>query len=513
MIVPFNSIFFSFIKLNRNLEKMGAPEFDQQMSSLVRGGLNDTVRDGLRDFGENINTRFAGNEIYDFAMAEVRQFDWNDPDLELAKTVARQITTKASKKGVEVGSAMIGKVLVTWAAGLGMAGQVPLAVVTGGVGVALDWGMDKLLRLVWPKQDEKYEAGDYIVLETNFVAQVSSSWRRRMPDAGGAVEVGIATGANNNGYVPAFNMTTGQQGNYPVQSVARVPEAQVAEIEAMAPSMGAIRATIKEMIHPELAAANQPPHAVGKGKKILYNGELCVISRKPFDKRGVPTLQLYFKEGTMEGNYIEVPVGDPNLTDVWRRSANTPLPGTYANFSQESGIVAGMLVWFASRLEGQTSNVEELGCVWACKHQSILVCSAFDGSIHKLTAMDIDTAPDDGRFMSWKAAVVDGNKQGREAKCPGNNNLQEACYRKGHSRPREQIQSTRISDEQPELGHKVHTTGAARAGDIQREIDGAFPGLEPGEGGDRKPPLKDSGNGTMYILLAGGVVLALMFSQ
>ena len=490
---------------------MGAPEFDQDSRSRTLAGIDDALKEGLRDFGENINTRFEGNEIYDFAMEEVRQFDWNNPDLELAKTVAHQITTKAAKKGVEVGSQLIGKALVAWAAGLGMAGQVPLAVVTGGVGLALDWGMDALINMVWPKQDEKYEAGDYIVINQGKAPSKYSGWRRRLPAGGGGVDFGIATSDSHDGYVAAVNVTTGAQVNLKVQDIAKVPPEQTKELEATAPALANMSRLVRELARPEEERGDyDPPHMTTKGEKIKFMGELYTIVQEPYLKGKVRTIDIMDEEGLR----VAVSVGDSRLEDVWRRSSQVHMPAGYSSFSQQTGLNAGELVWFSNRRKH--GEMEELGCIWTLKGNTVLVCSAYDGARYNIPAEDLVPDDDDGRFMAWKAAVVEGNERDIQEKCPGRRNYAELCFREPQRKKKQVTWADPHQDENAgaEVQYKSNTTAEATEYDAEWDFHDGKPNYaEWGEEDVKSGVKKENGNTMMYIVLAGGVVLAFMFSR
>ena len=62
---------------------MAPSEFDQA-TSIVRAHVNEH----LQKFGADISNRFAGNEVYDFAVEELKGLDWDAGDLEAAKEAA-----------------------------------------------------------------------------------------------------------------------------------------------------------------------------------------------------------------------------------------------------------------------------------------------------------------------------------------------------------------------------------------------------------------------------------------
>ena len=507
---------------------MGAPEFDQDSRSRTLAGIDDAFKEGLRDFGENINTRFEGNEIYDFAIEEIRQFDWNNPDLELAKTVAHQITSKAAKKGIEVGSQLISKALLTWAAGLGMAGQVPLAVVTGGVGIALDWGLEALINMVWPKQDERYEPGDYIVINegtkdpSNF-----RGWRRRLGKTRTGVDFGVVTESshNNDGYVSAVNVTTGTQVNLRVQDIAKVPAEQVAELEATSPALANISRVIKELATPEEDRGEyNPGHKTTVGDKIKFQGDLYTIVKAPYlSGEKVRTIDITNEE---DGQRVAVPVGDDRLEDVWSRSSQVHMPAGDQSFSQQTGLNAGELVWFAThhKDKGGEDDLEELGCIWAVKGTTVLVSSAYDGQRYSILAKNLatdDISADRNGFMAWKAAVVEGAERDSKEKCPGRRGFHEMCFRKSE-RPKPKAVTWFDPFQAAQEGgletvqYSYNTTGEAEAKDAQWEFHGGKPDYADFQYGDEtaeEAPAKGDGNTMMYIILAGGVVLAFMFSK
>ena len=193
------------------------------------------------------------------------------------------------------------------------------------------------------------------------------------------------------------------------------------------------------------------------------------------------------------------------------------MPDSYQSFSQQTGLVQGELVWFPSQ---RRKDTQELGCVWAIKAELVLIISAYDGEQHNVHADYVMPSDDDGRFMAWKAAVVQGAQLDREAKAPGQRGFHDACFRDHWERVAsgqpQWDDPHQMSGEQAEYTHGVHTNEDAKEADAMRELQKRSGERYTGESLEKESDAtkkSEDSNATMYILLAGGVVLALMFSR
>ena len=119
--------------------------------------------------------------------------------------------------------------------------------------------------------------------------------------------------------------------------------------------------------------------------------------------------------------------------------------------------------------------------------------------------------------MAWKAAVVEGNERDIQEKCPGRRNYEELCFREPQRKKKQVTWADPHQDENAaaEVQYKSNTTAEATENDAEWDFHDGKPNYaEWGEGEDVKPDVKkENGNTMMYIVLAGGVVLAFMFSR
>ena len=497
---------------------MAPSEFDQA-TSIVRAHVNEH----LQKFGADISNRFAGNEVYDFAVEELKGLDWDAGDLEAAKEAALAITNKARSAGVSYMSDLLGKAMVTWAGAMavgagyvGGAALLPAAAITAGVGAALNWGLDSLIDMVWPKGDEQYAPGDMVVINREKIkGGGGSAWRRRMPALEGGLNIGMVTSPSDGQYVSYVDIQNGKQDSVPVEDVARIPKDSQAEIERGSPVLGNMATLMREVtkgMH-QGKALYKPKHSVRVGDKILFKGDLYVISKGPHLYNGVQCLLLDNGKGT----YIRPPVGDPDITELYNQTTHQPPPNKWQRgFSQSTGFSAGDLVWFPS---DSARDTEILGGVAACKANEVGIRSALDGTRHERAVEECTPATelDTGGWMSWIAAVVEGELLKVEQLCPGRTGWPQVCTRQ----IREIVRFPPTWDDPAEdSSHPVdenfmtyNTNSKARGDDAARmanEVAGNFDTLSVDS--DEGEPKKQSNNNVMFIL-AGAAILAVMLSR
>jgi len=378
---------------------------------------------------------------------------------------------------------------------------------------------------MWPKQDENYEPGDYVVIH-NQTALPVSSFRRRMPEGGGTdnVSLGIVTDKSHDGECTVVDIANGATRVVSVKDLAKLPKEKVSEIEATAPAFKQITQVVKELSKPASARGKYTPgHRVEVGSIIQFMGENYKISKGVHVSNGVSKIELTNDKGVR----VAVPVGDDRLKDVWGDSTIVNSPGDYHSFSQfGTGFSRGELVWFPSH--SYQGVYDELGCVFRCKGDRLLVFSAYNGIEHNVDASqctEYDVLGGGNEYMAWRAAVAEGRERDIIEKSPGRIGQQEACFRTPrYKRIQPQYNDP---DQNSEAGEEYrtefHTNKQALERDAVKDyhdgMDNGVYGYPMGYGGGYGDHISYSGstdvngNSMMYILLASGAVLAFMFSR
>ena len=454
-----------------------ALEFDQ-VASGINARLTGAVTTKLRGFHE----QFKGNDIYEYAIKEAGNIDWDTTDLTGIKTIARTITQKATGAGVEVGSKMIGEMIVAWGAALGLTTSAVTGGITAGLGIALSWGADALFDMVWPKGEEDYKVGDLIVINKAKASSASfRGFRRRLP-ADEILDVGIVTDKSQ-GYVTAINLKTQSAHSYAVQDVAKVPGDKVSAIQQQAPAIRKIMSMVSEMS--EEGRVARPPHTVKAGDNLIYRDSEYQI-RSSDDKYVV--LQD-------EKKTLRVAIGDEDIVDGWNKS---------------NRYHAGQLVWWKRK---RFDREFELVCVQSVSTKEIRGVSAYDGVPHRLSRdMIRESDVNPSYFTHFIQAVVEDDVLKQEQNLPSRA-YPHICFTDEveleADRPIEEAEARPMIE-----GYDANTNWEAKFQDQAWDASGyQWDSWDARSDMSVDEPTSSGGGNMGLLVLAGAAVLAVMYSR